>query len=303
MWRSSASGVCEMRPEACASALATTATKRSSNAAVIELLAQPNVGNKTEAAAADAGLKPGLPMSVRAVGRVMETSAAGLEAEFGAIRAELTLSWGNGQTEGREVAMLSNFGPPLVLKPTVESAVARHLRARSGARVRRGGSGGAQRANGEGQLLANAEADGHRDGLDGVRAIAGTEQKLSTEVPNEVRKRMPFVLLGLDTDNDSVFTICRNRIGPACWLKRWVSCWKIGDDGARAKALAAPAPHLSTTMQEEALCSFISSAGQLRRHVLRARLPNFFPAITKIEGVSDLHESRRAISEAGRWFP
>jgi transposase len=30
----------------------------------------------------------------------METSAAGLEAEFGAIRAELTLSWGNGQTEG-----------------------------------------------------------------------------------------------------------------------------------------------------------------------------------------------------------
>jgi hypothetical protein len=31
------------------------------------------------------------------------------------------------------------------------------------------------------------------------------EQKLLTEVLSEIRKRMPFVLLGLDTDNDSVF--------------------------------------------------------------------------------------------------
>ena len=31
------------------------------------------------------------------------------------------------------------------------------------------------------------------------------EQKLLTEVLSEVRKRMPFALLGFDTDNDSVF--------------------------------------------------------------------------------------------------
>ena len=31
------------------------------------------------------------------------------------------------------------------------------------------------------------------------------EQKLLTEVLNEVRKRMPFALLGFDADNDSVF--------------------------------------------------------------------------------------------------
>ena len=31
------------------------------------------------------------------------------------------------------------------------------------------------------------------------------EQKLLTEVLSEIRKRMPFALLGFDTDNDSVF--------------------------------------------------------------------------------------------------
>ena len=41
--------------------------------------------------------------------------------------------------------------------------------------------------------------------MDGVRAGAGAGQRLLTEVLSELRKRLPFTLLGLDTDNDSVF--------------------------------------------------------------------------------------------------
>jgi len=41
--------------------------------------------------------------------------------------------------------------------------------------------------------------------VDGVRAAAVREQTLLTEVLGEVRKRLPFPLLGFDTDNDSVF--------------------------------------------------------------------------------------------------
>ena len=50
-----------------------------------------------------------------------------------------------------------------------------HLRrlGRSAAGVRRSGPRGTQRADGEGQLRADVDADGHRDGLDGVCAVAG----------------------------------------------------------------------------------------------------------------------------------
>ena len=50
-----------------------------------------------------------------------------------------------------------------------------HIRrlGRPAAGVCRGGSGRAQRADSEGQLRADADADRHRDGLDGVCAAAG----------------------------------------------------------------------------------------------------------------------------------
>lgn len=41
--------------------------------------------------------------------------------------------------------------------------------------------------------------------MDGMRAFAVREQKLLSEVLTEVRRRLPFDLLGFDTDNDSVF--------------------------------------------------------------------------------------------------
>lgn len=39
----------------------------------------------------------------------------------------------------------------------------------------------------------------------GAAALLVREQKLLTEVLNELRRLMPFSLLGFDTDNDSVF--------------------------------------------------------------------------------------------------
>jgi hypothetical protein len=103
-------------------------------------------------------------------------------------------------------------------REVAESAVTHHVRPRSGAAtrcvpltartIRRLGSSrrtwwrpaGAHR---EGQLRANADVDGHRDGLDGMRAAAGAR---------EVRKRMPFAVLEFDTDsvlmNETVKTYC-----------------------------------------------------------------------------------------------
>ena len=57
----------------------------------------------------------------------------------------------------------------------------------------------------EGSFVQTLTLIQHRHGLDGVRAVAGARAKLLTEVLSEVRRRMPFALLGFDTDNDSVF--------------------------------------------------------------------------------------------------
>ena len=57
----------------------------------------------------------------------------------------------------------------------------------------------------KGSFVQTLDADGHRDGLDGVCAVAGARAKLLTEVLSAMRERMPFALLGFDTDNDSVF--------------------------------------------------------------------------------------------------
>lgn len=76
------------------------------------------------------------------------------------------------------------------------------------------------------------------------------EQKLLTEVLSEVRKRMPFALLGFDTDNDSVFmnetvkTYCEEaglvftRCRP---YRKNDQAWVEQKNGAVVRRAAAPA--------------------------------------------------------------
>jgi hypothetical protein len=76
---------------------------------------------------------------------------------------------------------------------------------RSAAWVHGSGSGGAQRADGAGGLGADAEVTDIATGWTECAPVLVREQVLLTEVLGEIRKLLPFPLLGFDTDNDSVF--------------------------------------------------------------------------------------------------
>jgi hypothetical protein len=55
------------------------------------------------------------------------------------------------------------------------------------------------------QLRTNIGSHRRSDGLDRCAPLLVREQKLLSEVLAELRKLLPFNLLGLDSDNDSVF--------------------------------------------------------------------------------------------------
>ena len=76
----------------------------------------------------------------------------------------------------------------------------------------------------------------------------------------------------------------------------------IGDDGARAEALGALAPHLPEALQEEALSAFIQSMGRVRRPASLSQLANFLEVFVRLTGPIGLHQIRRAVRDTGNWF-
>jgi hypothetical protein len=75
------------------------------------------------------------------------------------------------------------------------------------------------------------------------------------------------------------------------------------EDGSRCTVLAALVRRFSGVKQEQALSSFLERAGAVRRFELLRATSDIIPGIHRLEGRSGLMEVRRAIGDAGRWFP
>jgi hypothetical protein len=73
------------------------------------------------------------------------------------------------------------------------------------ARICRGRPGGAQWPGDERQLYSNALSHRYCERWTECAPLLVREQKLLSEVLTELRRLLPFELLGFDTDNDSVF--------------------------------------------------------------------------------------------------
>lgn len=55
------------------------------------------------------------------------------------------------------------------------------------------------------QLRKDADADGHGDGMNRLRAVLVREQRFPTEALSAICRWMQFARLGFDTDNGCVF--------------------------------------------------------------------------------------------------
>jgi len=92
-----------------ADAAAVARVEQDQDAATVAMLARRftalvrgcNASNQTDAAAAGAELDAWLAEAGKCGVPTMETFAAGLKQDAGAIRAALTMPWSNGQTEGQ----------------------------------------------------------------------------------------------------------------------------------------------------------------------------------------------------------